>query len=206
MEANIIIYAVLAVGTYFLIDLLRTRSRRRKEKKLAADFKATYEQLVADHAELYEKKSVPMDDADRRAVNRYHNIVVIILLPFTAGFFYLLYFNSPWKTEDLLICLGFGAILAAGFAWSFYTRSKLLANNEKLVIKGVITNKRTQEEEDSKSYHIRISDKDTVVVSKKDFKTFNIGDIVKLEVIGSLTSTTSYKISLMGRLENSTAK
>jgi len=192
---------VLIVGLFFFIDWLRSRNRRRREKQLGSEFKATYEKFASEHGDLYEKLSVPMDDADRHAVNKYHNVVIIIVFPFAAGFFALLYFNFPADWEDSIAAFFFGLIVAVAIVWSFHTRKKLLANNEKVIVKGVITYKRITNEDDSKTYYITISGKDSIAVSRADYNKFNHGDIVKLEALGTLAAPVKLTISSLGKLE-----
>lgn len=194
---------VTLIGIFLLGGWLISRRRRRKEKKLGEAFKATYDKFVANHSELYEKVTVPFDAEDRKTVNRYHNGIIILLLPFTAGFFALLYLSNPESLEDVLAAFCFGVILVVGYTWSFYTRRKTLAANEKTIVKGVITYKKVDTSDESNTYHLTISEKETIEVKKSDYKKFSHGDIIQVEVLGSTLNTVmKYKISLLGKLES----
>lgn len=195
-----ILIPILGVGIYFLIAWLRTKRRRKKEERRNNAFRQTYVQFAADHVDLYEKTSVPLDVKDIKAANKYYRIFKVLLFLFTPAAIAVLYLTLPPTLEDILLFLFWETVFITGLVLTRNQRNKFLLTNEKLIVKGVITGKSTKDG-DRIMYFIEVSNKDSFQVSKSNYKQFDLGDIVTMEIVGTPDFWIKSSIGLVGKME-----
>src|SRR5688572_9851249 len=117
------------------------RFRRARERKLQKPFLEKYEPFVREHGELFEKITVPMDEADRRKVKNFYNVIFVFCSIFLALIVMLFIFSFPDSILEYFQSAGLVGFCVIVFVWAYNARKRNLANNVKIIIKGVITNK-----------------------------------------------------------------
>jgi protein-S-isoprenylcysteine O-methyltransferase Ste14 len=185
------------VAIFWIIRL----SRQVRNKKLKQTFQEKYSPFTDEHGELYQKLTVPMDEADRKSVRNYYRFFIIFLSLFVVLFFVILFFKFPSSTVDYLRSVGIAAFLVTAFVMLYNARKKTLANSVKTVIKGVITDKIKESKKRGYNYIIQISNNDKINITPKDYGKFTFGDIVQIELLGNPGSTVvNRKLTLIGKV------
>jgi hypothetical protein len=189
---------------------------REYERELIQQFNTAYERFVQEHGELYEFRTVPMDDADREKVRKFYRdaniaLVVVLSLPLMIYFGYGIYakvnfwenFKENSSAEGFVITFFAIIFYVAIFAMFHYGRKKTLSNDIKTFIKGVITEKIKKGRRSE--YSIKISHKDKVKVTPSEYKEFACGDIVEVEILGNPGGIiVRHGITLIGKVPLST--
>jgi len=160
-------------------------TQSKKDKELRLTVQAKYEQIVRNQGELFDRRSIPMNESDKAEVKKKQRLVVFVLVPLLL--FLLsgtLYFIWDGTLSSYLV-LGSIALVVIFGAISYFNYEYVLKSNSKDIIKGVLTNKQRIDDGDTVDYDFEISNKDVVSVSRSTFKKFSIGDIVEIELLSS---------------------
>jgi hypothetical protein len=157
-------------------------SQSKKDNELRTMVQSKYEQLVREHGVLFDRFSITMDEMDRKEVRKKQRLVVFILAPLLVTLLTTALFFSWEGFSSGAWVLAFIGIVVIAAVISFFRYEDILKNNSKEMLKGVITNK--EKDTDDDEYNFEISNKETINVGRSNFKKFSIGDIVEVEILG----------------------
>jgi hypothetical protein len=157
-------------------------SQSKKENELRIMVQSKYEQLVKEHGILFDRFSITMDEMDREEVRKKQRLVVFVLAPLLVTLLMAaLYFTWEGFSSGAWVLAFIGIVVIAAVI-SFFRYEDILKNNSKEILKGVLTNKENDADDDE--YNFEISNKETINVGRSNFKKFSVGDIVEIEVLG----------------------
>lgn len=172
--------------------------------ELKAEAKHVYEAFVKLKGDLFQQKSLPMNEEEVKLVEKQarftrHITVPIFGIVAVAAFgwaMYLLY------SHDWYIAI---SVLISSLALIFFSRyllleyRDLLVKKEKLVFTGIITEKKRYKGQQETSYYFTLSDKQKVAVDEESFKKYHLGDIIQYESL-SLDRWIKNTVTLISRI------
>jgi len=164
-------------------------------------FTEYYDQFVREHGILFENKEVPMDESDIRTIQRMSRAIFGFFAVVGMGLLAMLYFNFPSEASDWVYAGIMTAMCAGGSWWVYGWQKGTLEKGTKTVIQGIITDKKSRPKEKSARYTIRLSNKEDINITEADFKRFVLGDIVRVELLGTrFLRPASAKVILIQKL------
>jgi hypothetical protein len=165
-------------------------------------FEEAYAQFLKQKGDLFERVEVPMDDEDKKEVERLDRfskkITAPVLLVFGClafvGSAYLFYTRNWIPASGILFCSIACAALSIYYK-SYYGR--LLKDGKKIIIKGIIS-----KIVNSRDYYgLTISEKETIFFIKQQVKGYKAGDIVRCETL-SQQEDIKKKIEKIGNIRD----
>jgi hypothetical protein len=171
------------------------------DEKLRLRVRAQYEKFVKDRGELFEKLSLPMDNDDRSEVKKKQRLVALFLAPLLLIIISIaLYFVWEGSTMNYLF-LGFPGAVVVLTVINYFNYESILKENNKNIVRGVLTDKQKIDDGDTVDYDFELSNKETIGVSRSDFKKFSLGDILEIQLLSEQNSLSlKTKIKLLGTI------
>jgi hypothetical protein len=177
----------------------------KSPKQQKEEAKIAYDKYVKKHKKnLFKAEMIPMTDEDIALVQKRANftrsitarVFYVVAGIATLGGIYLLYIGDWALSLVVFLC----AMVLVLFLRSLTaTYRKLLEQKEKLVVTGIVTSKEKQKRENETLYYLTLSEKKDVVVRKKDYDQYRLGDIVRYETL-SEERYISHAITLTGKI------
>jgi hypothetical protein len=170
------------------------------DKESEEVFRARYQQFVSEHGELFEENTAPMDDDDHKRVNSFFNAVTGFFSFFSIVFFLLLYFKWPDTMKDQIYSVFMAAGIIGGFIWRFRAKKRMMTENVKTIIKGVITSKKSRKNK-RRNTAVQISNRKEIVFIEADYRKYMLGDIVRVELLdGPGLQIATSRVTGIGRI------
>ena len=172
----------------------------RKEELFKERMHKKYEQWV-DEEDPYEEIRMPLSEEDVPLINNKKLRFVKIFLSLMAVLIAVVWYLT-WGIPETRIYLLYVPGAFFMFGLYFYYQYRFVIKAGKLIIKGVILEKKYLEETKSmpEQFIFCISDKNEIEVTHKDYWTYTLGDIVEIENVKS-TFTINNKIRLVGSIK-----
>ena len=156
------------------------------------DFLLEYPQFVQQYGVLFEKNEAPMTEIERKKTRQFYWVILFFFVMFSAIGGVTYYFNaSTGITTGLITFVMLDVLIIGSF---YYSLHKTLARGKKLIIKAVVTSKRS-----GKSNEIELSGQEYVSVSSADYVTLTYGDIIRVDKVGTFITFT-HSITKLGSI------
>ena len=177
----------------------------KSPKQQKEEAKIAYDKYVKKHKKnLFKTAMVPMTDEDITLVREkanftssitarvFYSVATIAML----GGFYLIYIGDWALSLVVFLCAMVLVLFTRSLTATYW---KLLNEKEKLSITGIVTNREKRKGENETLYYLTLSEKKDVVVRKKDYEQYKLGDIVRYETL-SEERYISHAITLTGKI------
>jgi hypothetical protein len=162
--------------------------RSPEEKLLRQTVKAKYDKIILDHKKVFDKEIVPFDEADLKEIKKTQRILTFVLGPIVIaliGVTLLFVWDGTYMSYLFLIFL----LLLIALVFFYNQKFRvILESGKKEVFKGVILDKRKDDDGDSLEYTLMIGEQEWITVAKEDFRSNEIGDVISVEVLNPESS------------------
>lgn len=152
------------------------------------ELRAIYEKFLAVKGDLFQSSLAPMNEEEIRILEKDARFTQTITVRVFFIFGILAIGGGIWciATDTWIPGVGMLTCSIAFFAFSMYYKSSykdLIEKKEKVVINGVVTNRKTYNGRYGKDYMVTLSRKKDIFIVKEDYEKVKLGDIVQYETL-----------------------
>lgn len=181
-ETIIVTLIVLGIFIYIYVVLRRGRSVRERAAR------SKIQELKKQGLALSSSSEVPLTESDKTTLRRIRKSerMAILLLGLAVGGLSLLavivLLDNPWKT---VVCVGVALVIFLLFFWlerqGQARYNQWMTRGLKTVIRGVVTDKTTEGEDDD--VYFLVVDSVSIRVKKKVYRAYQVGDSTEIHFL-----------------------